>query len=73
MTMLGAAVALACNSCLQAGLVKSKPENIQPFTPFGVRGIFNGAAIVFFSYIGKLCCSRSSRCMLNITTQGSSC
>ncbi|WIA23368.1 hypothetical protein OEZ85_000131 [Tetradesmus obliquus] len=36
-----------------AGLVKSKPSvNLQPFTPFGVRGIFNGAAIVFFSYIG---------------------
>jgi amino acid transporter len=38
---------------LQAGLVKSKPANLQPFTPFGVRGIFNGAAIVFFSYIGE--------------------
>jgi hypothetical protein len=23
------------------------------FVPLGVRGIFNGAAIVFFSYIGE--------------------
>ncbi|WIA11145.1 hypothetical protein OEZ85_011287 [Tetradesmus obliquus] len=35
-----------------AGLVKSKPSNTQPFFPFEIRGVFNGAALVFFSYIG---------------------
>eukprot|EP00878_Enallax_costatus_P000818 GHUV01000943.1.p1 GENE.GHUV01000943.1~~GHUV01000943.1.p1 ORF type:complete len:550 (+),score=66.26 GHUV01000943.1:156-1652(+) len=35
-----------------AGFVKSDHTNAQPFTPFGVRGLFNGAAIVFFSFIG---------------------
>eukprot|EP00879_Flechtneria_rotunda_P002193 GHRR01002379.1.p1 GENE.GHRR01002379.1~~GHRR01002379.1.p1 ORF type:complete len:523 (+),score=115.42 GHRR01002379.1:1539-3107(+) len=35
-----------------AGLVKSNPANTQPFAPYGARGVFNGAAIVFFSYIG---------------------
>lgn len=35
-----------------AGLVKAKPSNTVPFFPFGVRGAFNGASIVFFSYIG---------------------
>jgi APA family basic amino acid/polyamine antiporter len=27
-------------------------ENLEPFMPFGVKGIFSGAAIVFFAYIG---------------------
>lgn len=31
-----------------AGFVKSNPANLRPFAPFGARGIFNGAAIVFF-------------------------
>lgn len=31
-----------------AGLVKANPANLQPFAPQGARGIFNGAAIVFF-------------------------
>ena len=35
-----------------AGLVKANPVNAQPFLPFGARGAFNGASIVFFSYIG---------------------
>lgn len=35
-----------------AGLVKANPANTQPFLPFGARGAFNGASIVFFSYIG---------------------
>lgn len=35
-----------------AGFVKANPANLQPFAPMGARGIFNGAAIVFFSYIG---------------------
>ena len=28
------------------------PANWQPFLPFGVSGVFGGAAIVFFAYIG---------------------
>ncbi|MGQ9755560.1 MAG: amino acid permease [Desulfotomaculales bacterium] len=28
------------------------PENWTPFLPFGVAGIFHGAAIIFFAYIG---------------------
>lgn len=43
---------LAAAAALKTGLVKSNPSNAQPFLPYGVRGIFNGAAIVFFSYIG---------------------
>jgi len=35
-----------------AGLTKSNKDNAQPFFPFEVKGIFNGASIVFFSYIG---------------------
>lgn len=37
-----------------AGLVKSNPANAKPFfnAEHGTKGIFNGAAIVFFSYIG---------------------
>jgi hypothetical protein len=35
-----------------AGLVKAKPSNAVPFLPFGAKGAFNGASIVFFSYIG---------------------
>lgn len=29
-----------------------KPENWTPFLPFGVSGIFKGAALIFFAYIG---------------------
>lgn len=36
----------------QADFVKGHAANAEPFTPFGVRGLFNGAAIVFFSFIG---------------------
>eukprot|EP00775_Hariotina_reticulata_P001934 gene1934-2264_t len=35
-----------------AGFVGSKTANAQPFLPYGIRGVFDGAAIVFFSYIG---------------------
>lgn len=35
-----------------AGLIKAKPSNAQPFFPFEIRGVFNGAALVFFSFIG---------------------
>lgn len=27
-------------------------SNLQPFTPFGVMGVFHGASIVFFAYVG---------------------
>ena len=35
-----------------AGLTQAKSENMQPFAPFGVRGIFDGATAAFFAYIG---------------------
>jgi APA family basic amino acid/polyamine antiporter len=35
-----------------AGLTHINPENYQPFAPNGFRGIHQGAAIVFFAYIG---------------------
>ena len=35
-----------------AGLMHINPENYKPFAPNGFRGIHQGAAIVFFAYIG---------------------
>lgn len=35
-----------------AGLFKAKPSNLQPFAPYGTRGIFSGAAYVYFTYTG---------------------
>jgi APA family basic amino acid/polyamine antiporter len=35
-----------------AGLTRINPENYTPFAPGGFTGIHNGAAIVFFAYIG---------------------
>lgn len=35
-----------------AGLTHIRPENYHPFAPNGFRGIHQGAAIVFFAYIG---------------------
>lgn len=29
-----------------------KPENWTPFLPFGINGVFTGAALVFFAYLG---------------------
>ncbi len=34
------------------GLKYIDPANYTPFTPFGIVGIFQGAAMVFFAYIG---------------------
>lgn len=34
------------------GMFYVKPENWQPFMPFGVEGILSGAAIVIFAYLG---------------------
>lgn len=37
---------------IAAGLVKAKPSNLAPFAPFGARGVFSGAAYVYFTYTG---------------------
>lgn len=37
---------------LAAGAGEVEPSNYRPFAPFGVSGVFGGAAIVFFSFIG---------------------
>ena len=34
------------------GLKFINPANYTPFTPFGIAGVFQGAAMVFFAYIG---------------------
>lgn len=34
------------------GIGHVKPENWHPFMPYGWNGVFSGAAIVFFAYIG---------------------
>jgi hypothetical protein len=39
-------------TCLHAGFPFVKAENYTPFLPFGIRGAFTGASVVFFSYIG---------------------
>lgn len=38
-----------------AGFAKSNPANLQPFAPKGARGIFNGAAVVFFGCANTAC------------------
>ncbi|KAI5394415.1 cationic amino acid transporter 1 [Lathyrus oleraceus] len=35
-----------------AGLSKADAENYDDFTPYGVRGIFSSAAVLFFAYVG---------------------
>jgi APA family basic amino acid/polyamine antiporter len=35
-----------------AGLTYAKSSNWSPFLPYGIHGIFGGASLVFFSYIG---------------------
>jgi len=34
------------------GLFNFNPENWKPFLPFGVKGIVNGAGLIFFAFIG---------------------
>lgn len=38
-----------------AGFIKAVPSNAANFLPFGIKGAFNGASVVFFSYIGFDC------------------
>ncbi|KAG2398756.1 Cationic amino acid transporter 1 Amino acid transporter [Vigna angularis] len=35
-----------------AGLIHAKPQNYVPFTPFGVRGVFQASAVLYFAYVG---------------------
>lgn len=35
-----------------AGLTKADPSNYSTFVPFGTRGIFQAAAVLFFAYVG---------------------
>ncbi|WP_339195306.1 amino acid permease [Solibacillus sp. FSL R5-0449] len=37
---------------IAVGVFYVKPENWTPFMPFGVSGVFTGAALVFFAYLG---------------------
>lgn len=37
---------------LAVGVFYVKPDNWQPFMPYGTSGIFGGAALVFFAYLG---------------------
>lgn len=37
---------------LTVGVFYVKPDNWQPFMPYGTSGIFGGAALVFFAYLG---------------------
>lgn len=37
---------------LLVGSFYVKPSNWTPFAPFGINGIFKGAAVVFFAYLG---------------------
>jgi APA family basic amino acid/polyamine antiporter len=42
---------------LVAGFTKANPANLTPFLPYGTRGMFDGAAFCFFSFIGFDCVS----------------
>jgi APA family basic amino acid/polyamine antiporter len=43
---------LALGLFIAVGLISIRPENYQPFAPNGFTGVHQGAAIVFFAYIG---------------------
>ncbi|SPS07157.1 amino acid permease [Latilactobacillus sakei] len=44
---------------LVVGIFYVKSSNWQPFMPFGVSGVFKGASLVFFAYLGFDCVSAS--------------
>lgn len=35
-----------------AGLANAHPSNFKPFLPYGIKGVFKGASVVFFAYLG---------------------
>ncbi|KAL4458687.1 hypothetical protein ABPG75_013552 [Micractinium tetrahymenae] len=37
---------------LGAGFPKAQAANLSPFAPFGARGVFSAAAVLFFSFVG---------------------
>ena len=37
---------------LVVGFPRADPANLSPFAPYGARGTFNAAAVVFFSFVG---------------------
>jgi hypothetical protein len=43
---------LAIGFVLAAGFPQAEPANLQPFAPYGARGVFSAASVVFFAYIG---------------------
>ncbi|XEO94133.1 amino acid permease [Latilactobacillus sakei] len=45
---------------LVVGIFYVKSSNWQPFMPFGVSGVFKGASLVFFAYLGFDCVSASA-------------
>ena len=45
---------------LVVGIFYVKSSNCQPFMPFGVSGVFKGASLVFFAYLGFDCVSASA-------------
>lgn len=54
---------------LCAGLPFGRLENLAPFAPFGVRGIFGAASVVFFAFIGfdtVACAAEEVRGMLSM-------
>lgn len=38
---------------LCAGFPQAETANLAPFSPYGAEGVFKGAAVVFFSFIGE--------------------
>lgn len=49
---------------LCAGFPNAKPANLTPFAPFGADGVFAGAAVVFFAFVGEQRTPYMQRCWL---------
>ncbi|GAW64179.1 amino acid permease [Ligilactobacillus acidipiscis DSM 15836] len=45
---------------LIVGAFYIKPANWSPFAPFGAKGVFSGASLVFFAYLGFDCVSAAA-------------